>query len=105
MVRRILYVVLGGVGLIFLLWLTTHQDGIAEFSPHAFEYRTHSELRLFGTTTPWYRLPYKRRDHEIVKMLIEEGFVSPQPEVRGRWELVYHISTQWNDGYAPLYDV
>lgn len=104
MVRRSLYLAIGAVGLALLVWLTSHYDGIAEFSPHSLQFRTHSEYVLFGAV-PLYRSPYKQREHELVKVLVEEGFVAPQPNIPQRWELIYHASTRWHDGFGPLYDV
>ncbi len=38
-------------------------------------------------------------------MLIEEGFVTPQPPTNDRWEPVFHWNDGWKDGYGELHRV
>jgi hypothetical protein len=86
-------------------FLSSQRGGLAHFSPHTLEYRTQSERTFFATGIPFYRSNHKQVDNPLVAMLIDDGFVSPQPDKTGRWELIFHWNNSWRDGYGPLYNI
>jgi hypothetical protein len=98
------------IGIVVLLivgasLLASHRGGLAQFSPYTLEYCTQSERTFFATGIPFYRSNRERIENPLVAMLIEDGFVSPQPDRNDRWELIFHWNDKWRDGYGPLYDV
>jgi hypothetical protein len=85
--------------------LTSHRGGRAYFSPHTLEYLTQTERTIFATGIPFYRSRLERVENPVVAMLIEDGFVSRQPDKNGHWELIFHWNEAWHDGYGQLYDI
>ena len=85
--------------------LTSNRGGLAHFSPHTLEYHTQSERTFFATGIPFYRSAHERVDDPLVALLIDDGFVSPQPDKNGRTELIFHWNDSWRDGYGALYDI
>ena len=85
--------------------LTSTRGGLGDFSPHTLEYRTQSERTIFATDIPIYRSGYEPVENALLTMLIEDGFVSPQPAETDRWEPLFHWNDSWRDGYGPLYDI
>jgi len=94
-----------GVFIIATVLVTSDRGGLARFSPHTLEYRIQSERTFFATGIPFYRSNYKLVNNPLVAMLIDDGFVSPQPDKNRRWQLVFHWNDSWRDGYGPLYDI
>jgi len=91
---------------IALLILTSQRGGLTYFSPDSLECHAQSERTIFATGIPFYRSNYTRYDdNPLIAYLVREKFVSPQPEVPGRWQLISHWNESWRGGYADMYRI
>jgi hypothetical protein len=86
-----------------LVVLTSQRGGIADFSPDTLETRSRSERTIFGTGIPIYRSEYDTQHYRIPKFLIDEGFVTPQPNETNLWIPLFHCNESWKDGYSALH--
>lgn len=97
------------IGFLFLsvalVLLSSQEGGRAEFSPHTLEYRTQRERTVFAIGIPIYRSSYRRYEHPLVEVLVEEGFVTPARVDADRWEAIFHWNEAWRDGHGFLYDI
>lgn len=91
--------------LVAAVLLTSDRGRRGEFSPYTLEYRIQTEHTFFGTGVPFHRSSYRSADHPLVEVLINEGFVTPQPDRGNHWELIFHWNDSWRDGYGGLYYV
>ena len=82
------------IAIVGLAMLKSHRGGSGQFSPQTLEYRTQSERTFFGTSIPFYRSNYHRADNPLIRMLIDDGLVSPQLDVNPKWEHVFW----WTEG-------
>ena len=93
------------VVVLVLLLITSQRGGLGYLSPHTLQYTTQSERTFFITGIPFYRSTREQSENPVITMLIDEGFVSPQPGPSDRQEIIFHWNESWRDGYGGLYYV
>jgi hypothetical protein len=85
------------------LALTIQRGGEGCFSPYSLEYRVRSERTVLEF--PIYHSNWEYVDNEVLTMLVEENFVTPQAGDLERWETIFHWNEAWHDGFGLLYDI
>ena len=86
-----------------LLLYTAGRGALGYFSPQTLEICYRSEKTIHGTGIPIYRSRLNCYSNELVTMLIEDGYVTPQQDAEKKWMLINHWNSSWKDGHDALY--
>ena len=77
--------------------------GRGQFSPDSLEYRSQSEVLLWGTKQSVYQSRWRYHNHTLIQFLVNNGYWHYSDIAENRWIFLFHSNSQWRDGESSFH--